>query len=118
MALLFPNALAQTGVVFDKHERSRAVAIWIGLSAGALIAGPLMARWLVEHLTWPAICWVTAFFTVMGAIGMVRFVPNDGLRRRANIDYPGMATSTLALFFLAFGFLEAGRRCVTAPTSC
>ena len=115
MALLFPNALAQIGVVFDERERGRAVGVWISLSAGALIAGPLMAGWLVERLAWPAIFWVTAFFTVIGAIGMVRFVPDDGVRRRANIDYPGMATSTLALFFLAFGFVEAGRRGVTSP---
>ena len=115
MALLFSNALAKIGVVFDERERGRAVGIWIGLSAGALIAGPLMAGWLVEHLAWPAIFWVTAFFTVIGAVGLVRFVPDDGVRRRANIDYPGMATSTMALFFLAFGFVEAGRRGVTAP---
>ena len=115
MALLFPNALAQIGVVFDERERGRAVGVWISLSAGALIAGPLIAGWLVEHLAWPAIFWVTAFFTVIGGIGMVRFVPDDGVRRRADIDYPGMATSTVALFFLAFGFVEAGRRGVTSP---
>ena len=115
MALLFPNALAQIGVVFEERERGRAVGIWIGLSAGPLIAGPLMAGWLVEHLAWSAIFWVTALFTVVGAVGMIRFVPDDGVRRRASIDYPGMATATAALFFLTFGFVEAGRRGVTAP---
>lgn len=115
MALLFPNALAQIGVVFDERERGRAVGIWIGLSSGALIAGPLAAGWLVENLAWPAIFWVTAVFTVIGAAGMARFVPEDGVRREASIDYPGMATATVALFFLTFGFVEAGRRGLTSP---
>lgn len=115
MALLFPNALAQIGVVFDERERGKAVGIWIGLSSGALIAGPLMAGWMVEHLDWPAIFWVTAVFSVIGAAGMVKFVPDDRVRRQASIDYPGMATATVALFFLTFGFVEAGRRGLTSP---
>ena len=115
MALLFPNALANIGVVFKERERGRAVGIWIGLSSGALIAGPLLAGWLVEHLEWPAIFWTTAAFTVIGAVGLVRFVPDDHVRRQTTIDYPGIATATVALFFLTFGFVEAGRRGVTAP---
>ena len=115
MALLFPNALAQIGVVFDARERGRAVGVWIGLSSGALIAGPLMAGWMVEHLAWPAIFWATALFTVVGAAATVRFVRDDGVRRQASIDYPGMATATIALFFLTFGFVEAGRRGLTSP---
>ena len=115
MALLFPNALAKIGVVFDDRERGRAVGIWISLSAGALIAGPLLSGWLVEHFAWPAIFWMTALFTVIGAVGLVRFVPEDGVKRKSNIDYPGMLTATLALFFVTFGFVEAGRRGITSP---
>ena len=115
MALLFPNALAKIGVVFDRTERGRAVGVWIGLSAAALIGGPLLAGWLVEHLVWPTIFWTTAVFTVIGAVGLVRFVPEDRVARETVIDYPGMVTATLALFFLTFGFVEAGRRGVTAP---
>ena len=115
MALLFPNALAKIAVVFDERERGRAVGIWIGLSAGALIGGPLMAGWLVERVAWSAIFWTTALFTAIGAVGMVRFVPDDGVRRRTTIDYPGMASATTALFFVTFGFVEAGRRGITSP---
>lgn len=115
MALLFPNALANIGVAFKEQERGRAVGVWIGLSAGALIAGPLLAGWLVENLAWPSIFWTTAAFTVAGAVGLFRFVPDDGVRRRTTLDYPGIATATVALFFLSFGFVEAGRRGVTAP---
>ena len=115
MALLFPNALANIGVVFEERERGRAVGVWIGLSSGTLIAGPLLAGWLVENLPWPSIFWTTAAFTVAGAVGLFRFVPDDGVRRQTTFDYPGIATSTVALFFLTFGFVEAGRRGVTAP---
>jgi len=115
MALLFPNALANIGVVFTERERGRAVGIWIGLSSGALIAGPLMAGWLVENLAWPSIFWTTAAFTVVGALGLFRVVPDDRVRRQTTVDYPGIATATVALFFLSFGFVEAGRRGLTAP---
>lgn len=115
IALLFSNGLAQIGVVFDERERGRAVGLWICLAAGTLIVGPLMAGWLVEHLAWPSIFWVAAAFASLGAVGMVRFVPDDGVRRQANIDLPGTAIATVALFFLTFGFVEAGRQGVTAP---
>ena len=115
MALLFSNSLAQIGVVFGERERGRAVGLWICLAAGTLIIGPLMAGWLVERLAWPSIFWVSAAFAAVGAVGMVRFVPDDGVRRKANIDLPGTAVATVALFFLTFGFVEAGRRGLTAP---
>ena len=115
MALLFPNALAKIGVVFDRRERGRAVGVWIGLSASALIGGPLLAGWLVEQLAWQTIFWTTALFSVIGAVGLVRFVPEDRVKRETTIDYPGMLTATLALFFITFGFVEAGRRGLTAP---
>ena len=115
MALLFPNALAKIGVVFDEKERGRAVGIWIGLSSGALISGPLIAGWLAENTAWQAIFWTTALFSVVGAVGLVRFVPADGPARGAIFDYPGMGTAALALFFLTFGFVEAGRRGLASP---
>lgn len=115
MALLFPNALAKIGVLFDSKERGRAVGLWIAMSSLALVAGPLLGGWLVETFGWNAVFRVNVLTGVFGAIGLIRYVPDDGVRRMLRLDIPGIVASTIALFSLTLALVEAGRRGIGSP---
>src|SRR6266576_1086688 len=57
-ALLIPGSLAIISASFSENERGRAIGTWSGFSGITAGIGPVIAAWLIEHLSRPAV-----FFT-------------------------------------------------------
>src|SRR6266513_2714032 len=55
-ALLIPGSLAIISNSFSENERGRAIGTWSGFSAITTAIGPVMGGWLIEHLSWRAVC--------------------------------------------------------------
>jgi EmrB/QacA subfamily drug resistance transporter len=117
-ALLMPTTLAIVLAAFaDARERTRAIAIWTGISAMALGLGPVIGGVISQHIRWG---WI---FLINVPIGLVTFVlailsvresrASSAVRR---LDVPGLVTSAITLFALTYALIEGGDKGWTSAT--
>src|SRR5262249_40677188 len=57
-ALLVPGSLAIISTSFPENERGRAIGTWSGFSAITTAIGPVIGGWLIEHVSWRAVCFI------------------------------------------------------------
>ena len=115
-ALMMPATLAIISATFPPRERGLAIGIWAGVSAMALAIGPLVGGLLTEHVNWS---WIFYVNVPVGALGIVagRIIIKESrdTSRVQSLDLPGLLSSGVALFALAFGLIEANRYGWTSP---
>lgn len=99
MALLI-NAFPQAG------QRARAVAIWSGISATALVAGPLIGGFLVQTLGWRSIFFVNLPVCLMAFTMAFACAGRPTTHRRA-FDPAGQLLAASALFTITFAAIQA-----------
>src|SRR5437763_12929054 len=58
-AFLVPGSLAIISATFDDAERGRAIGTWSGFSAITAALGPVVGGWLIEHVHWRAVFFLT-----------------------------------------------------------
>jgi EmrB/QacA subfamily drug resistance transporter len=106
-ALMNPATLSIITATFAPRERGRAIGIWAGVSAMALAIGPLMGGLIVDNLNWN---WIFFVNVPVGIVGIVvsRLVIRESrdTSHEQSIDFPGLATSGLALLALCYALIE------------
>ncbi len=102
-ALLLACGLALVNVTFPEHERSRAVGLYMGLTAIATAAGPVLGGLLVDLVSWRAIFVTPLLFPVAAALTTWAAVPETRLNPDRKIDTRGalLAFVTIATFSFA-----------------
>ncbi|SHM98877.1 MFS transporter, DHA2 family, methylenomycin A resistance protein [Pseudomonas asturiensis] len=105
-ALMLPSSMALLVEAYpDPKARAKAVALWGGISALALVSGPLLGGMLVELVNWRSIFYLNVPFCLI-ALGCCA-VRNSRLAiQRRSIDWPGQVLSALALLSLIFALIE------------
>jgi EmrB/QacA subfamily drug resistance transporter len=117
-ALLMPTTLAIIMATFaDPKERTKAIAIWTGISAMALGLGPVVGGLISQHIRWG---WI---FLINVPVGVITFAialmsvreskASSAVRR---LDFPGLVTSALSLFALTYALIEGGDKGWTSAT--
>jgi EmrB/QacA subfamily drug resistance transporter len=103
-----PATLSIITVSFPPRQRGTAIGIWAGVSALALAIGPLVGGILTERIHWS---WVFFINVPVGVLAIAAaFVFIDESRDTSSEqrpDVPGLVTSTLGLFALTYGLIEA-----------
>src|SRR6476619_2030364 len=107
-ALMNPATLSIITATFPARQRGTAIGIWAGVSAIALAIGPLVGGLLTEHVNWN---WI---FFINVPIGVIALLAIPGLVEESRdtsagqrLDGPGLASSSIGLFALTYGFIEA-----------
>src|SRR4051812_15107586 len=107
-AMMNPATLSIITVTFPPRQRGTAIGIWAGVSALALAIGPLVGGIITERINWN---WIFFINIPVGALAIAAaFVFIDESRDTSNEqrpDVPGLITSTLGLFSLSYGLIEA-----------
>src|SRR6187549_3437628 len=107
-ALMNPATLSIIAATFPPRERGTAIGIWAGTSALALAIGPLVGGLLAEHVDWS---WIFFVNVPVGAIAIAAaylFIDESkDTSHGQRPDVPGLATSTIGLFALTYGLIEA-----------
>ncbi|AMQ87128.2 MULTISPECIES: MFS transporter [Pseudomonas] len=105
-ALMLPSSMALLVEAYpDPEARARAVALWGGISALALVSGPLLGGMLIQLVDWRSIFYLNVPFCL---IALACFA----LRRSViavqprSIDWTGQLLSALALVSLIFALIE------------
>ena len=83
------------------------IGIWAGPSAMALAIGPLVGGLLTEHVNWNWIFYVNVPVGLLGlAVARLAIDESRDTSKVQRLDFPGLATSALALFSLTYGLTE------------
>jgi EmrB/QacA subfamily drug resistance transporter len=107
-ALATPTCLAIVRAVFtDERERSRAIAVWTGVSALALAVGPPVGGLISQHLDWS---WIFFLNAPVGAVAFALatvLLPESRDRAAGTyVDLGGLVTSGVALLCVTFVLIQ------------
>jgi len=106
-ALMMPATLSIISATFAVKERGMAIGIWAGVSAMALAIGPLLGGIITEHISWNWIFFVNVPIGVLAVLAAIFVVPESkDTSREQRLDLPGLATSGIGLFALAYALIE------------
>ena len=105
-ALLVPGSLAIISATFPREERGRAIGTWSALTALAIIAGPLLGGFLVQHVSWRAVFYINAPIAALVLWIVFVHMPRDKRQETGAIDWTGTTLVTLGLGGVAYGLIE------------
>jgi EmrB/QacA subfamily drug resistance transporter len=107
-ALMNPATLSIITATFPPRQRGTAIGIWAGVSAMALAIGPLLGGVITEQINWSWIFFINVPVGVLGIL-VARLVIDESrdTSREQRLDFPGLATSAVALFALTYALIEA-----------
>ncbi|WP_406158773.1 MFS transporter [Streptomyces sp. NBC_01005] len=116
-ALLSSSALALVSAGFsDPKERGRAFGIYAAVAGGGLAFGTFASATLVDILAWRMCMYAVAALALVLAVCAAPLVHDPHpVRSPARPDVPGLATGSVALIALAFGFDRAEATGWTTP---
>jgi EmrB/QacA subfamily drug resistance transporter len=109
-ALVMPTTLSIITNVFPEDERGRAVGIWAGIAGGGAMVGLVISGALLEWFSWPAVFTLNVLLAVLAFAGAVAIVPTSRSSGQVRLDPIGALLSSLGLFALVFGIIEAPLR--------
>jgi EmrB/QacA subfamily drug resistance transporter len=107
-ALLAPSALGLLTVTFqDSPDRAKAFGIFSAIAAGGASLGLLLGGALTQGISWRWTLFVNLAIAVPAAIAAFRLIEHHPRAERPRFDVPGIATGSLGLFSLVYGFSHA-----------
>jgi EmrB/QacA subfamily drug resistance transporter len=107
-ALMNPATLSIIAATFPPRERGAAIGIWAGEAATALAIGPAVGGFLTEHVGWSSIFYVNVPIGAVAIVASLLLIDEskDGSEGQ-RLDPAGLVASTLGLFALTYGLIEA-----------
>src|ERR1041384_7349198 len=109
-ALLVPGSLAIISSSFSEEQRGRAIGTWSGFSAITAAIGPVIGGWLIEHISWRAVFFITIpLAVVVLVISFWRVPESRDESRTEKLDWPGAALATIGLGGVVYGLIESSR---------
>ena len=107
-ALMNPATLSIIAVTFPPKQRGTAIGIWAGISALALAIGPLTGGLIVERINWNWIFFINVPIGVLAILAAFAVIPESrDMSAEQKPDIAGQVTSTVGLFALSYGLIEA-----------
>ncbi len=106
-ALVMPTTLSIITNVFPEDERGRAVGIWAGVAGAGAVVGLLLSGALLEWFSWSSVFAINVTLAVLASAGTARVVPTSRGGGRTGLDPVGAVLSSIGLFGLIAGIIEA-----------
>jgi EmrB/QacA subfamily drug resistance transporter len=114
-ALIVPSTLSVTAHVFTMEERPKAIGIWTGVSGLGIVAGPVLAGWLLEHFAWGSIFLINVPVVLISVAGTLALVPEGRSADAPKLDVGGALLSIGGLIAFVYGVIEAPANGWTSP---
>ena len=109
-AFVLPLSFAVLPVLFEEHERQRALAILAGSALAAFPLGPLLGGWLLNSFWWGSVFLINVPVIALAIAAVAMFMPESRSARRPRLDWLGILLSTTGLVGLTYGVIEAGEK--------
>ncbi|MFJ6787691.1 MFS transporter [Streptomyces angustmyceticus] len=100
-ALIMPAGLALLTNVFPPAVRGRATGWALGMGGLATACGPFVGGALTQMVSWRAVFWLNVPLGAMAAICARRAQESRDTTVSGRVDWPGLATGTVAIAALA-----------------
>lgn len=109
-AVLIPLAMSVLVVLFEPHERQKAVAVLGGANMLGLPLGPIIAGALLQHFWWGSVFIVNVPVVVVGLIAVLFLLPESSGVNQGRLDITGMAGAVAGLLGITYGIIEGPNR--------
>jgi EmrB/QacA subfamily drug resistance transporter len=106
-ALMNPATLSIITATFPPRQRGTAIGIWAGVSALALAVGPLVGGAITEHINWSWVFYINVPIGILGIVAARIFIDESRDTSEQRLDFPGLATSAIALFALTYALIKS-----------
>lgn len=106
-ALIMPQTLSILVEVFPVRQRAQAIGLWSAVSGIAIVAGPIVGGWLIEHFWWGSVFLVNLPIVAVTLVGTVLLLPNHRDPQASPADVPGTILAVVALLALLYGIIES-----------
>ena len=106
-ALIMPQTLSILVEVFPARQRAQAIGLWSAVSGIAIVAGPILGGWLIEHFWWGSVFLVNLPIVVVTVVGTMVLLPNHHDPEASPVDAPGTVLAVVALVGLLYGIIES-----------
>ncbi|WP_078893582.1 MFS transporter [Streptomyces sp. CT34] len=106
-AAMFATLVPLIGLAYEGRDRARAFAVWGAVAGAAAGIGNVAGGMLTQLLSWQWIFY-GALPLCAAALWLATRVPADRTGTPAPVDWPGIATFTLAATGITFGFVRGG----------
>ena len=107
-AAVLPATLSIISMVFDKRERSRAIAVWSGTVGAGVALGPIVSGLLLKHFWWGSVFLINVPVVLLGVAGVLLVVPESHDPAPGRLDIGGGLLSIAGLSALVFGIIDGG----------
>ncbi|MEU6970105.1 MFS transporter [Kitasatospora aureofaciens] len=114
-AVIMPGTLSTVTAVLPEDRKDRGVAIWSGFAAAGAIIDMLAAGGLLEQSSRKSIFWTSAATAMVCALAALLLAPETRSSVEERFDFPGSATTALAVGALVYGIIEGNGRGWTRP---
>jgi EmrB/QacA subfamily drug resistance transporter len=108
-AILAPQGLPMMMSLFPVDRRGGVFAVYGILAGLAVVAGPTVGGFLVEHYGWRSIFYVNIPFGVLTFALAFLLIPDLRPGRKHRLDLLGVALATAGLFGVIFALIEGQR---------
>jgi EmrB/QacA subfamily drug resistance transporter len=113
---LLPSTLALITATFpDRREQAQAIGLWSGVSAMALVAGPLLGGLLTGTLGWRSVFYVNVPVGALALVVAGRVIAESRDPAGRSLDLPGQILAILTLGSLTFALIEGNTHGWTSP---
>ena len=116
-AFVMPSTLSVLANVFPRDERTRAIAIWAGVSGAGAALGPIASGFLLEHFFWGSVFYVNVPVILLALIAGRILIPKSSDPEQARLDPVGAVLSIAGLVSLVYAIIEAPRNGWGSPTT-
>lgn len=115
-ALILPASLALIPPAFSGRAEVAAFGIWQAVAWGGTSIGPALSGLIIDGLGWRWLFWINLPVAVVVVV-VVRLTTRESLDPAASrhIDWPGLATTCLAVFALLYAITEGPSVGWTSP---
>ncbi|MBF9130946.1 MFS transporter [Plantactinospora sp. S1510] len=115
-ALLAPAALSLISLTFTQpRERAKAFGVFAAVSIAGGAVGLIAGGLLTQYLNWRFAMFILVPIAIIGILGAVSTVQDNGERHRSRLDVPGVLLASLGLVGLVYGFSAAESHGWSAP---
>lgn len=114
-ALIMPSTLSLINATFPAKERPQAIGIWSGIFGLGIAVGPIIGGFLLKIATWHDLFLIAIPVIVVAMIGCIRFLGESRDESKPTFDFFGVIFSSITLFMLVYGIIQAGAKSWTDP---
>jgi EmrB/QacA subfamily drug resistance transporter len=106
-ALIMPSTLSLLVNVFPPEERTKAIAVWAGVSGSAGAIGPIASGLLLNHFWYGSIFLINVPVCLLALVTGRFLVPTSKDPEQGQLDPLGAVLSIIAIASLVYGLIEA-----------